>query len=67
MDKTGARWSASGAEATLRLRALRANGDFDDYWNHHLAAEYHRNHASRYAAQTVPNPLTTTRRLRRVK
>lgn len=67
MDKTGARWSTKGAEAILQLRALRANGDFDAYWRFHLAAEYERNHASHYAAQTVPNPLTTTCHLRRVK
>lgn len=67
MDKTGARWSAAGAEAVLQLRALRANGDFDAYWTHHLAAEYERNHASRYAHGAVPNPLGTRRHLRRVK
>jgi len=32
MGRTGARWSLTGAEAILRLRALRASGDFDDYW-----------------------------------
>jgi hypothetical protein len=26
------RWSVTGAEAVLRLRALRTSGDFDDYW-----------------------------------
>ncbi len=31
MDITGARWSLAGAEAVLRLRALRASGDFDEY------------------------------------
>jgi len=31
LDITGARWSLEGAEAILRLRALRASGDFDDY------------------------------------
>ena len=29
MDITGARWSVNGAEAVLKLRAIRANGDFD--------------------------------------
>jgi hypothetical protein len=29
MDITGARWGMSGAEAILKLRALRSNGDFD--------------------------------------
>ncbi len=67
MDKTGARWSVEGAEAVLQLRALRANGDFDAYWEHHIAAEYQRNHASRYNRNTVPNPLPTRRHLRRVK
>ena len=28
MDLTGARWSLAGAEAVLRLRALRSSGDF---------------------------------------
>ena len=36
MDRTGARWSLTGAEAVLRLRALRASGDFDAYWPFHL-------------------------------
>ena len=31
MDRTGARWSLTGAEAVLRLRAVRASGDFDAY------------------------------------
>src|SRR5690606_9755667 len=36
MDRTGARWSLTGAEAVLRLRALRASKDFDAYWTFHL-------------------------------
>ena len=39
MDITGARWGLSGAEAILKLRALRSNGDFDAYWRYHLAQE----------------------------
>ena len=35
MGRTGARWSLAGAEAILRLRALRTSGDFDDYWQFH--------------------------------
>ncbi len=54
MDITGARWSAEGAEAVLQLRAVRANGDFDDYWHYHLGREQERVHASRYANQTIP-------------
>jgi hypothetical protein len=67
MDKTGARWSVAGAEAVLQLRALRTNGDFDASWQHHTAAEYRRNHASRYADAQVPSPLPAKRHLRRVK
>ena len=61
MGRTGARWSLTGAEATLRLRALRASGDFDDYWQFHLAKEHERTHASRYADGVVPDPLSTKR------
>ena len=31
MELTGARWRLVGAEAVLKLRALRASGDFDAY------------------------------------
>lgn len=32
LDITGARWGLAGAEAVLKLRAVRANGDFEAYW-----------------------------------
>ena len=54
MDLTGARWSLVGAEAVLRLRALRASGDFDEYWRFHEAQEYQRNHVALYADRKVP-------------
>jgi hypothetical protein len=54
MDLTGARWGLPGAEAILNLRALRSNGDFDDYWTFHLAHEPRRVHQSRYANNTIP-------------
>src|SRR6185437_8980068 len=44
MDITGARWGVPTAEAILQIRALQANGDWDDYWNYHLQREHHRNH-----------------------
>jgi hypothetical protein len=53
MDVTGARWSLAGAEAVLRLRALRSSGDFEEYWRFHERREYERNHASRYADRKV--------------
>lgn len=68
MERTGARWSLLGAEAVLRLRALRASGDFDDYWAFHLERENERNHLRRYADGQVPSPLPVIKpRLRRVK
>lgn len=67
MGRTGARWSLAGAEAVLRLRALRTSGDFDDYWQFHLAKEYERTHESRYADHVVPNPLPSTVMARHLK
>lgn len=54
MELTGARWRLTGAEAVLRLRALRSSGDFDEYWHFHEAREYERNHAAHYADHEVP-------------
>ena len=48
MGITGARWSTDGAQAILWLRAIRANGDLDAYWNWHITREHQRNHLSRY-------------------
>lgn len=61
MDVTGARWSLSGAEAVLRLRALRSSQDFDEYWTFHETREYERNHQALYADGIVPT--TTSPRL----
>ncbi|HSH58395.1 MAG TPA: ISKra4 family transposase, partial [Acidimicrobiales bacterium] len=54
MDITGARWSVKGAEAVLKLRAVRSNGDFDEYWQFHLDQERQRVHESRYAGGVIP-------------
>lgn len=54
MDLTGARWGLKGAEAVLKLRSLRASGDFDEYWQFHLQMELERNHKSKYADGRVP-------------
>lgn len=61
MGRTGARWSLTGAEAILRLRALKTSGDFDDYWQFHLDQEHDRVHRSRYADGNVPDPLPRQR------
>jgi len=68
MGRTGARWSLTGAEAVLRLRAIRASKDFDAYWAFHLERDKERNHASRYDDGKIPDPLPPPKsRLRRVK
>ncbi|MGW7723094.1 hypothetical protein ACWGJ6_07060 [Streptomyces canus] len=42
LDITGARWRLAGTGAVLKFRALNDNGDFDEYWTFHLAAEHER-------------------------
>jgi hypothetical protein len=54
MDLTGARWGLHGAEAVLKLRALRCNGDFETYWRYYLDQEQRRVHQTRYIDHTVP-------------
>jgi len=54
MDVTGARWGLEGAEAILKLRVLRANGDFEPYWRFHVSLEHERVHKSRYAEGVIP-------------
>lgn len=54
LEITGAKWRLPGAEAVLRLRALRASDDFDEYWKFHEACEYKRNHQDLYADGVVP-------------
>ncbi len=54
MDITGARWSVKGAEAVLKLRAVRSNGDFEQYWQWHLDQERRRVHEARYANGLIP-------------
>jgi hypothetical protein len=60
LEITGAKWRLPGAEAVLRLRALRASNDFDEYWDFHEACEYKRNHQDLYADGVVP-PTTASR------
>ena len=43
-----------GAEAILKLRATRTNGDFDNYWRFHVDQEHHRVHEARYADGAIP-------------
>jgi hypothetical protein len=54
LEVTGARWSLDGAEAVLKLRALRKNGEWDRYWPFHLTQERKRVHESRYLNNAIP-------------
>jgi hypothetical protein len=55
MEISGARWGLDGAEAVLRLRALRGNSDLDDYFTFHLEQARQRNHTSRYWPEDTPD------------
>ena len=65
MEITGARWSLAGAEAILRLRSLRASGDWDAYWPYHEQQERQRHHATRYAKGQIPTLIGPGRPSRR--
>lgn len=61
-------WSLGGAEAVLKLRALRQSGDFDEYWAYHEEREFKRNHQDAYLDGNVPPvQIPGIPRLRRVK
>jgi len=47
-DVTGSRWSVAGAEALLALRAVIVNGDFEEYWRHHVEQEHRRTRQARH-------------------
>ena len=51
---TGARWGLTGAEAVLKLRAIKANGDFNDYWHYHLNQDRQHVHETRYHNHLIP-------------
>lgn len=55
MDLTGARWRLQSAEAVLKLRSLKASGDFSDYWEFHEQQEFIRNHQSKYKNPSLLN------------
>jgi hypothetical protein len=65
MDVTGARWSLTGAEAVLRLRALKSSHDFEEYWTFHEACEYERNHKNLYAGGKVPAVISSKQNQKR--
>ena len=50
---TGARWSPSGAEVILKLRAVVVNGDLDDYVNYYKERYRSEHHLSRYEPDSI--------------
>lgn len=44
LECSGARWSLAGAEAVLKLRALRMSGDWEAYSAYHWRQEHRRNY-----------------------
>jgi len=57
MDITGARWSLTGAEAILKLRAVKISDDFPVYWEFYEQQEYLRNHKSLYQNPSMKGKL----------
>ena len=53
MDITGARWSLKGAEAVLKLRAVKISDDFSVYWKFYEQQQYIRNHRTLYQNPSV--------------
>lgn len=50
---TGARWSLDGAEAVLKLRAVKVSGNFSAYWSFYERQQYGRIHERFYQTPAV--------------
>lgn len=44
MERSGMRWTLETGEAMIKLRATAKSGDFDEYWDYHVAREHARLH-----------------------
>ena len=42
MERSGMRWTEQMAEAIVQLRAIYLSGDFDRYWEFHIAQDQRR-------------------------
>lgn len=42
MERSGMRWQTPGAEAMLKLRAIKLSGDMQEYWRFHIQQEQYR-------------------------
>jgi hypothetical protein len=47
MERSGMRWQIPGAEAVLKLRAIKLSSDMDEYWRFHIRKEQERLYGGR--------------------
>ncbi len=52
LEQAGMRWTRSGAQALLDLRALRLNRQWDAYWHFHRQQQHRRRYPASSAADT---------------
>ena len=50
---SGAGWSLKGAEALLKLRAIKISGDFPSYWKFHEQKQYERHYENFYLHPSI--------------
>jgi hypothetical protein len=46
MEQSGMRWTKTGAQAVLDLRAVRLNGQWEVYWQFHRHQQHHRQYGT---------------------
>ena len=58
MEITGARWSLEGAEAVLKVRAIKVSGDFEEYWEFYERRQYEKNYERLYQNPQIVRPTS---------
>ena len=56
MEITGARWSLEGAEAVLKVRAIKVSGDFEQYWEFYERTQFEKNYGILYQHPEMVRP-----------
>jgi hypothetical protein len=56
MEITGARWSLEGAEAVLKVRAIKVSGDFEEYWEFYERTQFEKNYEILYQHSEIVRP-----------
>jgi hypothetical protein len=57
MERSGMRWTKSGAQAILELRAVRVNGDWDAYHSFRRQCQYQRLYGSHSSAPATAETI----------